>query len=110
MLSCAPHLQLATQIVGSLLALEAMDEEAEIRMYINSPGGTPYSVVGVVDAMQAVKCPIQTVALGACYSYSSLILVSRPEVICPCFCCSFSRGSTHPMQAAGLKHEDQVFP
>jgi ATP-dependent Clp protease protease subunit len=70
-----PLLQLSTQIVGSLLALEAMDEEAPIRLYINSPGGTPYSVIGVVDAMQQVKCPIQTVALGACYSYSSLILV-----------------------------------
>jgi ATP-dependent Clp protease protease subunit len=66
---------LATQIVGSLLALEAMDETAPIRMYINSPGGTPYSIIGVVDAMQAVKPPIQTVALGACYSYSSLLLV-----------------------------------
>lgn len=68
--------KLSTQIVGSLLALEAMDEEAPIRLYINSPGGTPYSVIGVVDAMQQVKCPIQTVALGACYSYSSLILAA----------------------------------
>ena len=68
-------LQLATQIVGSLLALEAMDETAPIRMYINSPGGQPYSVIGVVDAMQAIKPHIQTVSLGACYSYSSLILV-----------------------------------
>lgn len=70
-----PAVQLATQIVGSLLALEAMDETEPIRMYINSPGGTPYSIIGVVDAMQAVKPPIQTVALGACYSYSSLLLV-----------------------------------
>lgn len=68
--------KLATQIVGSLLALEAMDETAPIRMYINSPGGTPYSIIGVVDAMQAVKPPIQTVALGACYSYSSLLLAA----------------------------------
>jgi hypothetical protein len=42
---------MATQIVGSLLALEAMDEEAPIRMYINSPGGQPYSIIGVADAM-----------------------------------------------------------
>eukprot|EP00882_Tetradesmus_deserticola_P003732 GHRQ01003947.1.p1 GENE.GHRQ01003947.1~~GHRQ01003947.1.p1 ORF type:complete len:295 (+),score=107.44 GHRQ01003947.1:142-1026(+) len=68
--------KLSTQVVGSLLALEAMDESAPIRLYINSPGGTPYSVIGVVDAMRQVKCPIQTVALGACYSYSSLILAA----------------------------------
>lgn len=32
------HTQMATQIVGSLLALEAIDEEEDIRIYINSPG------------------------------------------------------------------------
>jgi ATP-dependent protease ClpP protease subunit len=30
--------KLATQVVGSLLALEAMDEDEDIRLYINSPG------------------------------------------------------------------------
>jgi ATP-dependent protease ClpP protease subunit len=29
---------MATQIVGALLALEAMDENEDIRLYINSPG------------------------------------------------------------------------
>jgi ATP-dependent protease ClpP protease subunit len=29
---------MATQIVGSLLALEALDDEEDIRIYINSPG------------------------------------------------------------------------
>lgn len=45
-------------------------------MYINSPGGQPYSILGVVDTMQAIKPPIKTVALGACYSYASLLVVS----------------------------------
>ena len=31
-------LQMATQIVASLLALETLDDEADIKMYINSPG------------------------------------------------------------------------
>lgn len=68
--------KLATQIVGSLLALEAVDEEEEIRVYINSPGGQPYSIIGVVDTMQAIKPPIKTVALGACYSYASLLVAA----------------------------------
>lgn len=61
--------QLATQIVGSLLALEAMDETAPIRMYINSPGGTPYSIIGVVDAMQVcvfVLCVWVCIVIGVC--------------------------------------------
>jgi hypothetical protein len=39
-------------------------------------GGQPYSVIGVVDTIQSIKPQVQTVALGAVYSYSSLILAS----------------------------------
>lgn len=68
--------KMATQIVGALMALEAVDETEDIRLYINSPGGQPYSVLGVVDAVQSIKPDVQTVALGACYSYSSLLLAA----------------------------------
>jgi ATP-dependent protease ClpP protease subunit len=69
------------------MALEAMDEEEEIRMYINSSGGQPYSVFGVLDAMATIKPPIQTLGLGACYSYASLILVGWPAVQQRCGVC-----------------------
>ncbi|KAL6760873.1 inactive subunit of chloroplast ClpP complex [Haematococcus lacustris] len=68
--------KVATQIVGSLMALDTMDQEEDIRMYINSTGGQPYSIFGVLDAMKAVKPDIQTLGLGACYSYASLILAA----------------------------------
>ena len=68
--------QLATQIVGSLLALEALDEDEDIRLYINSPGGQPYSVIGVVDTLRSIKPDVMTVGLGAVYSYSSLLLAA----------------------------------
>lgn len=45
-------------------------------------GGVPYSVIGVVDTLQAIKPDVVTVALGACYSYSSLILVSLLAAAC----------------------------
>eukprot|EP00798_Chlamydomonas_sp_ICE-L_P018460 gene18460-24942_t len=79
--------KMATQIVGSLLALEQLDEEEEIRIYINSTGGQPYSIFGVLDTMKSIKPPIQTVALGACYSYASLLLaeVFRQERLCGLF-------------------------
>lgn len=35
---CNPGTQMATQIVGALMALEAVDETEDIRLYINSPG------------------------------------------------------------------------
>lgn len=46
-----------------------MDETAPIRMYINSPGGTPYSIIGVVDAMQVcvfVLCVWVCIVIGVC--------------------------------------------
>lgn len=66
--------KLASQVVGSLLALEAVDETQDIRLYLNCSGGQPYSVFGVLDTMAALKPDIQTYGLGACYSYASLIL------------------------------------
>lgn len=39
-------------------------------------GGSPYSIIGILDVMQSIKPEIQTVAMGACYSYSSLILAA----------------------------------
>eukprot|EP00199_Chlamydomonas_sp_CCMP681_P006880 CAMPEP_0119108398 /NCGR_PEP_ID=MMETSP1180-20130426/14165_1 /TAXON_ID=3052 ORGANISM="Chlamydomonas cf sp, Strain CCMP681" /NCGR_SAMPLE_ID=MMETSP1180 /ASSEMBLY_ACC=CAM_ASM_000741 /LENGTH=292 /DNA_ID=CAMNT_0007094005 /DNA_START=14 /DNA_END=889 /DNA_ORIENTATION=+ len=68
--------KMATQIVGSLLALEAMDEEEDIRIYINSTGGQPYSVFGILDAIQSIKPDVQTLGLGCCYSYASLVLAA----------------------------------
>lgn len=32
--------KVATQVVGSLLALEALDEKEDIRLYINCPGAS----------------------------------------------------------------------
>ena len=34
-----PGWQMATQVVASLLALEAFDDKSDIKLYINSPGG-----------------------------------------------------------------------
>ncbi len=46
----------ATQIVGSLLALEAMDEEEEIRMYINSPGEESVTSLPCCLLLQQFTC------------------------------------------------------
>lgn len=71
--------KVATQVVGSLLALEALDEKEDIRLYINCPGGQPYSVFGVLDTIKSIKPDVQTYGLGACYSYASLILASGTQ-------------------------------
>eukprot|EP00884_Botryococcus_braunii_P014424 jgi/Botrbrau1/22983/Bobra.0030s0049.1 len=66
--------EVATNIVASLLALEMADDSADIRMYINSGGGSAYAITGVLDTMRAVKPDISTIALGQCISTSTLLL------------------------------------
>ena len=79
---------------------------AAIRVHACTPacacipaGGQPYSIIGVLDAIQSIKPDVQTVALGACYSYASLILVGlMGGGVSPCTCTAGSRvgGSTFP--------------
>eukprot|EP01026_Neomeris_dumetosa_P041454 TRINITY_DN34364_c0_g1_i6.p2 TRINITY_DN34364_c0_g1~~TRINITY_DN34364_c0_g1_i6.p2 ORF type:complete len:135 (-),score=13.15 TRINITY_DN34364_c0_g1_i6:107-511(-) len=45
-------------------------------MYINSMGGSSYSVLSMIDMMKAIKPDIQTVAIGACTSNAALLLAA----------------------------------
>ena len=67
---------IANNVCAQLLALEALDPDAEIHLYINSGGGIPHSVFAIVDTMKVLKCPVRTVALGCCMSISILILAA----------------------------------
>lgn len=56
--------QVAVKTVASLLALNSLSTEDEIKLYINCAAGSSYSVVSILDTMEAVKAPISTVAFG----------------------------------------------
>jgi ATP-dependent Clp protease, protease subunit len=64
----------ANLIVAQLLFLEAEDPDADIRLYINSPGGSAYAGFAIYDAMQFVKPDVQTYAVGMAMSAGALIL------------------------------------
>lgn len=66
--------EVATQIVGGLLALEAENNSEDIKIYINSPGGVIYAVLGILDVMEHIKPDIQTVAFGTSRSSATLLL------------------------------------
>lgn len=68
--------EVATQIVASMLALEAMSETQDIQLYINSQGGSPYATIAILDMMDAIKCDISTVAFGMCASTATLLLAA----------------------------------
>jgi ATP-dependent Clp protease protease subunit len=66
----------ANLIVAQLLFLEAEDPEADIRIYINSPGGSVYAGLAIYDAMQFVKPDVQTYCIGMAMSMGAVLLAS----------------------------------
>ena len=51
----------ANTVVAQLLFLEMEDPDAEINLYINSPGGSVTAGMAIYDTMQYIKCPVRTV-------------------------------------------------
>jgi len=66
--------QSANLIVAQLLFLEAEDPEADIRLYVNSPGGDAYAGFAIYDAMQYVRPDVQTICTGMGMSAAAMIL------------------------------------
>lgn len=64
----------ANLIVGQLLFLEADDPDKDIFMYINSPGGSVTSGLGIYDTMRYVKPDIITVSVGQAVSMGCFLL------------------------------------
>src|ERR687890_60155 len=66
--------QVANRICAQLLLLAAEDNERDIWLYVNSPGGSVYSGMAIYDTMQFISNDVQTVALGMAASMGQLLL------------------------------------
>ncbi|XOD67903.1 MAG: ATP-dependent Clp protease proteolytic subunit [Flavobacteriales bacterium Tduv] len=78
--------QVANIIQAQLLFLQSVDSR-DIRIYINSPGGSVYAGLGIYDTMQMVKPEVSTTCTGMAASMAAVLL------------CSGARGNR-----SGLKH------
>ena len=56
--------------------LQQEDPQAEITMFINSPGGEVTSGLALYDVMQGLSCPIRTVCLGTAASMGALLFTA----------------------------------
>lgn len=68
--------QVANLIVAQLLYLDSQDDKRPIHLYIHSPGGSIYAGLAIYDAMQMVKSPVSTVAVGLTASMGTALLAS----------------------------------
>ncbi len=65
---------LANLIVAQLLFLDADDPEKDIYLYINSPGGSVNSGLGIYDTMNHIRPDVCTVCLGLAASMGAFLL------------------------------------
>jgi ATP-dependent Clp protease, protease subunit len=68
--------EIANRIVAQLLLLFAEDPEAEIRLYINSPGGSVMAGMAIYDTMQYIECDVATYAMGLAASMGQFLLTA----------------------------------
>jgi ATP-dependent Clp protease protease subunit len=61
-------------VKSQLLYLEQLDHKKDIKMYINSPGGSVYDGLGIIDTMDYIRPEIITVNTGLAASMAAVIL------------------------------------
>ena len=70
---------IANQICAQLLYLEGEDANADIWLYINSPGGSVTAGMAIYDTMQFVSCDVATVCMGLAASMGQFLLTAGAE-------------------------------
>jgi len=68
--------QVANLMVAQLLYLSREDQEREIQMYINSPGGQIYAGLAIYDTIQMIPTPVHTYAVGMTASMGTVLLAA----------------------------------
>ena len=73
-LSGAIETGMADTVVAQLLFLEKENADADIQMFINSPGGVINAGMAILDTMNYIKCDVSTIAVGLAASMGSFLL------------------------------------
>lgn len=66
----------ANAIIAQLLFLESQDSEKDIKIYINSPGGSVTAGLAIYDTMQYIKPDVSTICVGMAASMGAVLLAA----------------------------------
>ena len=66
----------ANTIIAQLLFLESQDKEKDIKLYINSPGGSVTAGLAIYDTIQYIKPDVSTICVGLAASMAATLLAS----------------------------------
>lgn len=66
--------QIANSIIAQLLFLDHEDPKKDIKLYLNTPGGSVTAGLAIYDTMQFVKSPVSTICVGMAASMGAVLL------------------------------------
>ena len=105
----------ATVVKAQILYLNSVGTE-DIKMYIDSPGGSIYTGLGLIDVMEFSKCDIETVNIGLAASMAAVVLAAgtkgkrkslkraRTMIHQPLGYFGFQQASDHEVDAAEITY------
>jgi len=68
--------QVANNIIAQFLFLDHEDSKRDIKLYINTPGGSVTAGLAIYDTMQHVKAPVSTICVGMAASMGAVLLAA----------------------------------
>jgi len=66
----------ANTVIAQLLFLDSEDNKKDIKLYINTPGGSVSSGLAIYDTMQYVKADVSTICIGTAASMGAVLLAA----------------------------------
>ena len=66
----------ANAIIAQMLFLDSENNKKDIKLYINSPGGSVTAGMAIYDTMQYVKSNVSTICVGTASSMGAVLLAS----------------------------------
>ncbi|KAK4426583.1 ATP-dependent Clp protease proteolytic subunit, chloroplastic [Sesamum alatum] len=89
-------------VISQLLLLDSEDQKKDIKLFVNSPGGSVTAGMGIYDAMKLCKADVSTICMGLAASMGAFLLASGTKG--KRFCMPNARVMIHqPLGTAGGK-------
>lgn len=64
----------ANSVIAQLLFLDHEDQKKDIKLYLNTPGGSVTAGLAIYDTIQYVKAPVSTICVGMAASMGAVLL------------------------------------
>lgn len=66
----------ANSVIAQLLFLESQDKEKDIKLYVNSPGGSVTAGLAIYDTIQYIQPAVSTICIGMAASMGAVLLAA----------------------------------